>query len=363
MRPKSIMLLVLALGCGLVAAIGIRQIVVKNAKAAPEGDMTRIFVAITELKWGDKLVIAGDGKNVKLESWPTEMVERLEGPLTHIDDIEDCQAGARIMPGMPLLESLLLGAGNMNGMSAAIPPGFRAYTIKGTSDTVLGDNLRPEHRVDVLLYVEKKKLEGQGFPGIPTQTMMLLANIRVLAINDQTNREQFEDAETSVSIKSVTLLLEEKQAVRLAFAGELGKLRLIMRGVGEDPVDSMSDHDPSMGTIDKFGDTFLQIASREKGPSADKIVGPLSDLKQPTDTVVAEPTGPPPFQVTILEGAVAKVYEMNPKTRLFHLVGSTAGSDATTTSAAQANGTPAASAGSPQGGVDLTGLAEEDGDQ
>ena len=154
MRPKSIMLLALALGCGLVAAIGIRQIVAKNGQDTGDVDTTPVFVAMKSLEFGDKFIIGGEDANVKLELWPTANVP--EGAVIDDDVIIDRRAGAFIPKGAAIFESFLTDA---TGVSGAIPPGFRAYTIKGTSDTVLGDMLRPNHRVDVLVYVEKKNLE------------------------------------------------------------------------------------------------------------------------------------------------------------------------------------------------------------
>jgi pilus assembly protein CpaB len=352
------LLLAVALGCGLVAAIGIRQIVLK-ADSPGTVDTTPVFVAMKAISYGEKIIISGEDANVKLDAWPTDKVP--EGSLTDVADIEDRRAGSRIQPGMPILDVLLLGEGHTNGASVTIPPGFRAHTLKGTSLTAVGDMLRPDDRVDVLLFVKAKDAKALGFD-IDTQTITILSNVKIFAVNDQTIREQFDDLETSVSIKNVSLLVEQKQAERLAFAEEIGKLRLTLRGPNEDLVDSSKDEDATSA-----GDVFermFQDKSKERGPAANTVAGSLSDLTPSADPVEVKPAGPKPFQIVILEGPKTTVWEHNPVTKRMRKIEGASSTNATTTSAAQANGKTSAgmsvsNAGLPQGEVDLTGLVEE----
>ena len=55
MRPKSLMLLVLALGCGLVASIGISQVMDRNAKQPTAVETTPIYVALHNINLGDPI--------------------------------------------------------------------------------------------------------------------------------------------------------------------------------------------------------------------------------------------------------------------------------------------------------------------
>ena len=68
MRPKSLILLVLALGCGLVAAIGINQVLANRpvAQVTDSGETVPIFVALTDIGLGDPLT----PQVLKLEEWP-----------------------------------------------------------------------------------------------------------------------------------------------------------------------------------------------------------------------------------------------------------------------------------------------------
>ena len=55
MRSKTIILLVLALGCGLVASIGISQVLNRNQDAAPPRRQRPVWVAMADIKRGDTL--------------------------------------------------------------------------------------------------------------------------------------------------------------------------------------------------------------------------------------------------------------------------------------------------------------------
>ncbi|HET6883964.1 MAG TPA: hypothetical protein VFI31_27675, partial [Pirellulales bacterium] len=57
MRPKSILLLALALGCGLIASIGINQVMANRRATTIQvvGETTPVFVAATEIGIGDPL--------------------------------------------------------------------------------------------------------------------------------------------------------------------------------------------------------------------------------------------------------------------------------------------------------------------
>ena len=72
MRPKSLILLLLALGCGLVAAIGINRVLANRPveQAAETGEMVPIFVALADIGLGDPLT----AEVLKLEEWPKTKV-------------------------------------------------------------------------------------------------------------------------------------------------------------------------------------------------------------------------------------------------------------------------------------------------
>ena len=122
MRPKSLILLALALGCGLVASIGISQVLDgSNRPAAVE--TAPIYVALQNVNVGDPLT----EKMVALEEWPKDKVP--VGAITKWEDLEDRRPRTNIYQGEPLLANKLLGKGERSDPIQGVPAGMRLKTI------------------------------------------------------------------------------------------------------------------------------------------------------------------------------------------------------------------------------------------
>ena len=65
-----VILILIAAGCGLVASIGISQVMDPNAAA--KVDSEKVYVALTNIDIGTRL----NTNNVKLESWPKDRIPR-----------------------------------------------------------------------------------------------------------------------------------------------------------------------------------------------------------------------------------------------------------------------------------------------
>src|SRR2546430_6303529 len=87
MRMKSLILIFIALGCGLVASIGISQVM--NREGGGGLEMDQILVALTDIDIGTKL----DAQNVKLEDWPKAKVP--EGAIRKFEDVKSKRSEER----------------------------------------------------------------------------------------------------------------------------------------------------------------------------------------------------------------------------------------------------------------------------
>ena len=76
MRPKTLILFFVAIGCGLVASIGVSQYMEKNRTNGLQLETMKVYVATTEINIGERL----DDKNIKLEEWPKDRIP--EGAVT-----------------------------------------------------------------------------------------------------------------------------------------------------------------------------------------------------------------------------------------------------------------------------------------
>src|SRR5271156_2273467 len=93
MRPKSILLLVLALACGLIAAVGISQVMDRNKDQGAVSDTAPVWVAMNEIKYDELLTM----QNLKLEQWPKEKIP--PGALGTKEDVDGKRARITIYPG------------------------------------------------------------------------------------------------------------------------------------------------------------------------------------------------------------------------------------------------------------------------
>ena len=123
MRPKSLLLLALALGCGLVASIGISQVMDRNNHGTTKIETVPIYVAVHNINLGDPI----DAKMLSLQEWPKDKVPR--GAISNLEDLQGRRPRATIIEGEPILEGKLLEKGQIADPIRSITKGMRLYTI------------------------------------------------------------------------------------------------------------------------------------------------------------------------------------------------------------------------------------------
>ncbi len=293
MRGKSVGLLVLALGCGLVASIGITRVMAKrNVDAAtPAGETETIFVAIEDISAATILT----PQMVRMEPWPKDKIPPTA--LTAVEDIEGRKAKGKIYAGEALLDNKLFAKGASNaGVDVFIPSGYRAVAVK--VDMVSGGSnmIRPGSRVDVLLYIAACPAKGIAQTVVKT----ILQDIKVFAVNDVAEVDSEEsDSGKSIKATTISLLLTLDQTQQVILAAELGKIRLVMRSPEQDGNDEVGETttgdilDESEGNRDSESlvqETPLPSLPTQTGskPESGGILGKLWSLNnQPTKTTPA----------------------------------------------------------------------------
>jgi pilus assembly protein CpaB len=218
MRTKSLVLLGLALGCGLVASIGISQIIEQN-KATPQGavETQPILVAMAPIAGQEQLT----AKNIKLEQWPKDIIPK--GALTKLVEIEGRRIKYSLAPGEPILQSKLVGEDDKRA-TTDVPPGYRLKAVHADAVSAVGNLIQPGDRVDVLVYLKSNFQGGSQQAGTTT----ILQDIKVFAVNDQWRPGESGEGEP-IPVKNVTLLLTPEQVEKLTLASELGKVSLVLR--------------------------------------------------------------------------------------------------------------------------------------
>ncbi len=296
MRPKSLILLALALGCGLVASIGISQVLDGNKPAAVE--TTPIYVALRNVNVGDPLT----DKMVSLEEWPKDRVP--VGAIAKWDEMENRRPRTNIYQGEPILDGKLLAKGQTNDPIQGVPTGMRLKTVSVDARKSAAGLLSPGDRVDVQLFVARNESYGVTSP----VTKIILQNIRVYAVDQAI--EKTSDGEDSRSVaKTVSLIVTPAQANKLTLAENLGEVGLIPRN----PDDEKVVDDSEQNADDLMSNSTANSRKREQLGRNDEESGPFAGLKalvsqamdrtaEQAAAAAAAAQGPqaPPFQMTII---------------------------------------------------------------
>ncbi|MEM8678474.1 MAG: SAF domain-containing protein, partial [Planctomycetota bacterium] len=124
MRPKSLILILIALGCGLIASIGISQVVERGGDSKPQIVTSPIYVAMAEINIAEEF----GAKNIKLEEWPIDKIP--DGAVTEASELEGMCPTTRLYPGEPILLFKIASRDELNTRSNRIKPGFRVMSVR-----------------------------------------------------------------------------------------------------------------------------------------------------------------------------------------------------------------------------------------
>ncbi len=288
MRPKSLALLMLAVGCGLVAMIGTTQWMAHHrADTAGNGKTQPVFVAIADVALGDLL----SPQMLKLEQWPADKVP--SGALSQIGEIEGRRVRTRLYAGEPILANKLMGKGaSEQGATALIPKGYRVVPVRVDLQNSGNNLILPGDRVDVMVYLTR----DPGRDIAETGTRTILQDIKVFAVNDVLDLEKEKDPSRSINAKTISLLVTPEQAAKVILAGQMGTIQLVMRSPEDDGRSENAQAKPS----ELFGNGNGSKAVRAKEtlmvPQVDKqpdkgrgIIGFLNSLGAKTKANPASP--------------------------------------------------------------------------
>ncbi len=217
MRGKSMILIVIALGCGLVASIGISQILDRSGSvAAPNTDTKKVYVAVKDVNISEVF----DAEMMKLEEWPVEKVP--EGAVTKLEDIVGLAPNQRLYAGEVIRKEKLVDPAKAGGKAFLIPKGYRVQAVKVTAAETSGNLITPGDHVDVQVYLRK----GGNIPQSTTKT--ILEDVRVFAVNSDTSK-QIDDDGKAINAKTVSLLVKPPQLQTLLLASRVGQISLSLR--------------------------------------------------------------------------------------------------------------------------------------
>lgn len=227
MKMKSLVLLAMAIGCGLVAMLGVRQVLSGDKK--PASETARVLVATTNIMPGQPL----DDTNVAFKEWDKKNVP--EGAVTSPEQYQERALRVSAVPNEVIMAAKLNEKGVFGG-SSEIPTGLRVATVPVTATKTHSGLILPGDRVDVVVtYTMHKFTSGQMNTQMGEirkaktilQYIEVFAtdNIRMSAVPNGENKE--------VSAKNISLLVTPDQYNLLALAETKGQISLALRHRGD----------------------------------------------------------------------------------------------------------------------------------
>jgi pilus assembly protein CpaB len=307
MKSKApLFVLIGAIFFGLLAAVSVSSYL---SSTRANNKLNTIVVARLEIPLGAKIV-ADQLTTVQMPIGATP-----EGSFADTTQVVGRVAATRLLARETITAARLAPLGSIAGLSAVIPEGMRAMTVKVEDDSGMSGFVLPGTIVDVAAVIKVKAVHrvlGQAIDD--TVSKIVLQNIKVLANGD--NLDEPEDKRDAQKARTVTLLVAPDQAERLLLASADGKLRLVMRN-GAD-----QSNQPTRGAdvntlLTEDGDlSALNFARGEATPAPKATFAPvrraLSKLR-PTAAVAAEvplqAVPPPRNQVEVIEGMKKRTVE------------------------------------------------------
>lgn len=293
MKPKTMMLMVVAIGCGLAASYMTSRLLAERNNAAIEEEKVAVLVAKSKVPaW---VLIKEPEKYFEMKELPVSVAPK-KG-LKDFKDVKDQRLSQALSEGEYVLEDKLVNPEQV-GLIAKLPPGMRAIALKVNAESLAGGFVLPGYRVDVV-----STTRGSGNESV---SKIILQNMLVLAVDMIANRD---NQTTSMLGSTVTLAATPEEATRLSLGAALGELRLMLRTPEDNkivrlPGSRQEDFGkPIRDALSDKEDEAAQVASAAPVPSLPplpKDAPPSLPLEEKAPEKKAEQTAPVETHTMIL---------------------------------------------------------------
>jgi pilus assembly protein CpaB len=287
-----------ALLFGVLAAVSVSRYL--SSAQAYSKNLIPVAVAKVAIPVGTKIV----AEQVMVVQFPKESMP--DGAFESGEKLAGRVAVTNIAPREPITEARLAPEGTAGGLSAVIPEGYRAMTVKVDDVVGLSGFVMPGTLVDVVVTIDPAEHAGMQNP----ISKIVLQNIKVLASGQ--NIDKPEDQREANSVKAVTLQVTPEQAEKLALAATEGKLQLVMRN----SIDQGDEVTPGVNKRQLLGgDSAKPVPEpgslKSEQPKTDaKPVRRVRAYSQPKPEPVSAPVpAAPRAQVEMIEGAKKRSVE------------------------------------------------------
>lgn len=232
MNMRVIVLVVFALGASLGTVLLARSWMsaqratpAETVAVTPEPAATQVVVAAQDLPTGTFLK-PGD---LRWQAWPGgNLAASYAVKGEHkLDEFVGSVVRDGIATGQPITAGRVVKPGERGFLAAVLEPGTRAISVSVDATTGIAGFVFPGDRVDLILTHRINEEDEMGSKIVRRGSETVLTNLRVLAIDQNTNDQEGKPAVA----KNATLEVTPKQAEIIAVASDLGRLSLSLRSL------------------------------------------------------------------------------------------------------------------------------------
>jgi pilus assembly protein CpaB len=221
-NPRAIAMIVISLLVGLVAVVIATNWITQQANQAS----TKVVVARTDIDLGSKL----SPEALTSVDWPSKSIP--PGAFTDPAKLDARVLKTSITRGEPILENKLAPIGTKGGLSAVVPAGKRAMTVRVNDVIGVAGFALPGNFVDIVVNTQSDappKGPANKKVAVTTKDLniskIVLQHILVLAVAQEVSHD---DTKPKV-VNAVTLEVTPEEAEKLDLARSVGTLSLVLR--------------------------------------------------------------------------------------------------------------------------------------
>jgi len=296
MKPKTMILMVVAVACGLAASYMTSKLLAER-KAQPPADRVPILVAKTKVP---KYTLLKDPDKYFEQKWRMKEDLPAGGYFGDAKEIQGKRLNRELKADVHISPEDVQD--HMNN-SLAPPDGFGSVAIKVTAASAVGYFVAPGDKVDIVLTQR----------GENASSSTILRDTLVLAVADKIVREEGAGQPQGViPAQTVVIAVKPEQAMLVSLAETAGDLRLVLRKEG-DKSEWKADKIVTLEDLKRVGrgDSFVSVPTTPtEDPKTEPKTSPLPfglplealkkhDPKEEPETV--EPIKPK-WEVTIEYG-------------------------------------------------------------
>lgn len=193
----------------------------RSVVVASEDDVVLVPTPLRSIAKGEKL---GSVTFVRTK-WPKSKLTM--SYVTNIDTVAESVALVALPANLPVPTTAISeNSSSGNEVIDRIPPEMRAITVRVDAESAVEGWARPGDFVDVIL-LRNSKSKGSGI-----EAKVIAENVKILSAGSSTQPMGGKES-SSRAPATVTLLVDQENALKVKAADKIGKLTFALRGTGD----------------------------------------------------------------------------------------------------------------------------------